>query len=639
MPVLWPPRDGRENLGGVVLQHLLKRTRNEQSAAGSDSFRLISDVPADFVQQGDDHLKFLPFADALAFLIDQKVDHPTPLIVAISAPWGAGKTTLAALTARQLRKRAAWDQLHIICQFNAWQHDDAPHLGAAFAADIAQHVNGYRRWWRRIIQPLPSPMLTPELRWRRKCIVILISLVIAIGLVLESKSRSLLLAAMQPTDARWKAAEHDVHGIGLSALILVSALAFIYPKIFSGTKAVARFIDDPQAEAARGSMASVRKQLGELVHSATRGDRRLIIFVDDLERCRPPRAVEVCEVAAQLLNHRDIVTVLVADMHVIAMSAAIKYRGLELPAIDQSDSARAAYEQYGREYLQKLVHVQFDLPPAGPAQLKKLLGTEQLDVKKQRRSFWLLIRTSLDSTAAAAIAGIGAAAAVLLPEDIVVVAPLVGVGIATLLGARLLEAYEKARAKRARSSVDESIRQTLEQGATFEQTVKKVTADKQGRDEGSVRKRTIHALLEELARDKVMQGSDELVYQYIPDRPRAAKRLLNQVRLTIIIALHRELIDDRNLDQKKDNAKRVAKWVILQERWPEVALAGSSDMEVVAQLESWARDGSVGDLRIGLKGCGVGDIENLEDLRKLLSCPPAFGDMRQLITLGGSTAQ
>src|SRR6266511_2920595 len=49
-----------------------------------------------------------------------------------------------------------------------------------------------------------------------------------------------------------------------------------------------------------------------------RDPRRFVIFVDDLERCRPPRAVEVCEVASQLLGHPNVVTVLVADMATIA---------------------------------------------------------------------------------------------------------------------------------------------------------------------------------------------------------------------------------------------------------------------------------------------------------------------------------
>ena len=359
--------------GGDVSQG----STEEQSTPSSDGagpvpYQVLSDTPSTTSNQ--DHLDFLPYATALATLIDRKAT-ATPLIAAISAPWGAGKTTLSELVQEQLRAAGDWDEPHIICRFNAWKHDDAPHLGGAFAADVAQRANRYRHWWRRLMQPLPSEMLTPEQRWRRNCYIILISFAVAIGLVLGTKSRNLITAAANPTKANWTAAEHATHGWGATLLVFLAAFIFLYPKVIAGTRSVARFITDPQSEAARGSMHSVRDQLGKLIHSATRNNRRFIIFVDDLERCRPPRAVEVCEVASQLLDHGGVITVLVGDMEAIAMSAAIKYRSLELPASDQTNSnvSKVSYAQYGRTYLQKIVTIQFDLPPATPGQLRNML--------------------------------------------------------------------------------------------------------------------------------------------------------------------------------------------------------------------------------------------------------------------------
>src|SRR3712207_3262291 len=71
-----------------------------------------------------DCLGFGAYADALAELID----HPetdTPLTIAISAPWGAGKSSLAKLVGRRLiaRPRQRGELPHLICWFNAWLHD------------------------------------------------------------------------------------------------------------------------------------------------------------------------------------------------------------------------------------------------------------------------------------------------------------------------------------------------------------------------------------------------------------------------------------------------------------------------------------------------------------------------------------
>src|SRR5215469_13764513 len=177
------------------------------------SIRVLSDTPG--ASSDDDALDFLPYAQALSFLIDRKDTH-TPLIVAISAPWGAGKTTLATLVQQELRTPGDWDEPHIICTFNAWNHDDAPNLGAAFAADVAQRANQYRELWRRIIQPLPSAMLTREQSLRRKLYVILFALAVTAFLIFGPGVGKVMIAAAQPTGVHWTAAGHAAHGYGLT---------------------------------------------------------------------------------------------------------------------------------------------------------------------------------------------------------------------------------------------------------------------------------------------------------------------------------------------------------------------------------------------------------------------------------------
>ena len=85
--------------------------------------------------------------------------------------------------------RAAWltglqrgERPHIVCWFNAWLHDDAPHLGAAFAAEVAKTANRHRTWPRRFFSPIASAMLSPEERWRRRIFIGLGSLVIAVAI-------------------------------------------------------------------------------------------------------------------------------------------------------------------------------------------------------------------------------------------------------------------------------------------------------------------------------------------------------------------------------------------------------------------------------------------------------------------------
>lgn len=332
---------------------------------GTEAPALFADTPISL--NSDDRLGFGPYANALADLIDSPATY-TPLTLAISAPWGAGKTSLANLVQEQLvdRPLERGEHSHIVCWFNAWMHDDAPHLGSAFAADVAKTANRYRPIWRRCVSPLPGGMLSPEERWRRRLIIAGLALLAAAPVAALPDVRDLFGVD------RLRVALTASLASGTAILALVYG---VWSKLFAIAQAAASFVDDPRSEAAKGSMLQVRDQLGKLIRQSARR-RRLVIFVDDLERCRPPRAVEVCEVASQLLGHTNVVTVLIADMNVIAASAGIKYAKLEgkyLPA-DGSDQAwPGASAAYGRLYLQKIVQIQFDLPIARPQALRAMV--------------------------------------------------------------------------------------------------------------------------------------------------------------------------------------------------------------------------------------------------------------------------
>jgi hypothetical protein len=569
-----------------------------------ETLRILSDAPTS--SRADDHLEFKPYVDALALLIDQK-ETTTPLLVAISAPWGSGKTTIARMIQSELATLNEWDDPHITCWFNAWENDDAPHLGAAFAADIARQANGYRRFWLRILYPLPTAMLRPEQKWRRKLWILLAAVLAGVILVLTPGGNDTLLSAAPFWDRSRTDTQTAAAG-KLGSLVLVFALfSLLIPRMLTGVNAVAKFVDDPKSEAASGSMAEVKRQLRTLLTQATRGNRRFVIFVDDLERCRPPRAVEVCEVASQLLSHRGIVTVLVADMQSIAVSAAIKYRAVDDQPVSSAGDSTMTHSAYGRAYLSKLVQLQVELPPPTLSQLRAMVlplappPSEVDEAPSPSHDGPLFVLGFVFAFLALTIA---LAFGVYLEFAFVIILGFKAIVVAVLLLPILwgliklfIEWRRHRRTQIDRQAVTDAIRRQATEGSDTESLV----AEARSAWGASGSKRTNLDLRRlaystQLGESEILASADELASRYLPLAPRAAKRLMNQLHLLLVIAMGRGLFGPES-DHVK-TARLLAKWCVLTERWPDLAKELEANPQLVAAFEATETEGSAGPPRL-----------------------------------------
>jgi hypothetical protein len=576
-----------------------------------EALRTLSDKPLE--DDADDRLGFAAYADALAELLDHP-DTDTPLTIAISAQWGAGKTSLAKMVEDRLRRRPLQrgDPSHVTCWFNAWMHDDAPHLGAAFAAEVAKTADRYRPMWRRLISPLPSAMLQPEERWRRRLGLAVMSLTVAVAiLLLPGPGRAVRQAFAPKTDVVDRL--QQVFGstrVGAASLVLVAFA--LSRKLLAVAQAAARFVDDPRSEAAKGSMQDVSTQLGQLIEQAThvrrqwlvlpRPARRLVIFVDDLERCRPPRAVEVCEVASQLLGHPNVVTVLVADMTTIAASAEIKYAELERAHVDgeKGSNWRSLPGSYGRLYLQKIVQIQFNLPPSPIKNMPGLLK------EKVRRSpskltipkigimlraamgwlaivgvFWVVQRFLPDNRVTESFGQVSGWFAKIIVGLAILSFGYLGLTFLTGLSEAVIRDYRTFRTRQIQRQIDQDILQTLAAGAETVDEVMEVLVGN-GLEPGYVplaRQRAQRRLADESVHRS--QAESE-IKEHLPSLPRSAKRLFNHLRVLLVVAEQKHMFGG----QPELQGKHLGKWAVLLERWPELSSALTVQPGKLAELES-----------------------------------------------------
>lgn len=109
--------------------------------------------------------------------------------------------------------------------------------------------------------------------------------------------------------------------------------------------------------------------------------------------------------------------------------------------------------------------------------------------------------------------------------------------------------------------------------------------------------------------------------EHAPSLPRAAKRVLNNLRLTTLIAARRQLFKH---PLEGTTPESLAKWANLCERWPGVATVCRFDPNQVPSLETAARDSSTFELKLRELGLPLSSFER-EALRQYLLRQPSLG--------------
>jgi len=574
---------------------------------------MLSDVPLS--DDVGDRLGFKPFADAIAGIIDSPRT-ATPLVMAINAKWGAGKTTLGQMVKRRLETKSAADGYapHVTCWFNSWMHDDAPILSVALATEVAQVASRSRNFWRKIVSPLPSSLSTARQRRLRKGYKYfgLLSMIGLAYAAVSTRSGHDVAAVVGLNPEAAKSLTTLRGGAYLTAILLAMLLLFhVLAAILPVAKSVAEFAKDPESAAKTASMPEVRSQLGKLIKQGTPRGSKFVIFIDDLDRCLPPRSVEVLEVINQLLDHNRVVVVLMTDMQVVARCAEIKYKDLTASrTLADNESSVLNFATYGWNYLQKIIQLHFDLPVYSESiirQMVEALAKEvpvypaigwldavwQRLVSRSERAFSAIrkwrFRFDLATWAFVVAATIEAARFFANRQpprntrSLIVGLLGVGAGVATTtMAERILPLLRESR---RRKRIDEQIKARIAAGerdfSRVEEYVKSENSAWRNdpETEGLVRERLQRYLEDE---SELQREAEDEVMKHLEPMPRHAKRLLNRLRLLLFVAHERRMFGG----VPELTPRHIGKWAVLGERWPELSQEIYINPGVMKRLEN-----------------------------------------------------
>lgn len=295
----------------------------------------------------EDALDFTPYVEALAEII---VTGSTPLTIGVFGTWGSGKTSLMRMVKQQVQAKkatAGW--------FDAWKYDKEETLWRAFLLSVLSAV-------RDSTQP-GEP--TEDLDYLETMLYRAIDLEKAGGVTID-------LAKLVP-----KLAQGAVQ-IGLSFIPGGAALTDLLKKLQElGTENLAEnAFDAIQRERSKIHIEQVRfleqfqdKFRGLVQQRIINNGGRLVVFVDDLDRCLPEKAIEVLEAIKLFVDAPGCVFVLGLDQEVIARGVEIRYHDYFKSADGQKSNPID-----GAKYLQKIIQLPFQIPPVEPSDMGDFVG-------------------------------------------------------------------------------------------------------------------------------------------------------------------------------------------------------------------------------------------------------------------------
>ena len=273
-------------------------------------------------------------------------DRRTPLAVLISGGWGTGKTSAMRWLEALLKNWNATGgkpRVHPVW-FYPWKYDSKEDVWRGLVSEV-------------IIESIKVENIT----WQRAK-----NAAKQFGLFLGKG----FLHALASTKFKGKVSAGVVEGGAEADLTCLKDILAEYKDAAHPEKAYLNEFED---------------SLEKWVTTTLGDDERMIIFIDDLDRCMPDIALQVLEALKLYLNIPKLIFVVGVDKNVVERLVVEHYRKLGLvrdPKDNDTDDERKQIrgdEEKARQYLSKMFQVEVELSPS-QEQVREFLGEQLSDI-------------------------------------------------------------------------------------------------------------------------------------------------------------------------------------------------------------------------------------------------------------------
>jgi len=268
-----------------------------------------------------DLIGFQRFADAVIELVTD--DRLLPLTVGVYGGWGSGKSSVMRMAQSSLLQ----DEEVACVWFNGWVFQGYDDTKAALITQILDTLQKHQKFGEKVKES--ALRLLSMVDWMR-----------AMGLLSK-------------------------HVVTLSL-----------PSLEEFVEVLRKPSDEEEVITAAGQF---RHEFQNLLEKASIG--RLVVFIDDLDRCLPPSIIDTLEVIRLFLAVPRTAFVIGAEERVIRAAISSRY-----PPTEGMD--------WGRNYLEKMIQVSLSLPPLNEAETQTYMNLLFSQIRLEEEEFRTLLSTA-----------------------------------------------------------------------------------------------------------------------------------------------------------------------------------------------------------------------------------------------------
>ncbi|MFZ0305136.1 MAG: YCF48-related protein [Terracidiphilus sp.] len=328
-------------------------------------------------------------------------DTRPPLTVAVLGDWGQGKSSLMRLLAADLKKNGVspvW--------FNAWHYQQEDHL-------LAYLMEAIRK------QAVPRLMTLEGLRFRARLLgirsargrwtlgmlVVVAAFCAGVSIFHPEAAHNLTEWLGQLAEFREKQQPGAVRtifdflgqltGHSVALAIRVGPFLLLAAQIWKSLNAFsvkpAAMIKEASSAASINDLSAKTSLRGEFARQFADAVKalepyRLVIFIDDLDRCNPASVTQILEAVNFLVTAGECFVVLGLAIDKVEASVGLSFKDIA-DELGAGDDGKRTRKEYAQQYLRKLINLEVRVPIPTKEQREVLLTEGGPEAKPRPQSY------------------------------------------------------------------------------------------------------------------------------------------------------------------------------------------------------------------------------------------------------------